>query len=160
MKCTTVVIIGLILVFSTPVFSGDIEIAKRYGVIDETPAASKEAAVLQAGTFNLPGQLQAIKILLPGGFMDTPQVRELGPSFINVEPADGGSTAQVKELGPSFINVEPADGGSTAQVKELGPSFVNVEKGDGGSTAQVKELGPSFVNVEKPDGGSTARVKE
>ena len=136
MKCTTVVIIGLILVFSTPVFSGDIEIAKRYGVKNETPAASKEAAVLQAGTFTLPGQIQAFKILLPGEFMDTPQVRELGPSFVNVENG-GGSTAQVKELGPSFVNVENG-GGSTAQVKELGPSFVNVEKG-GGSTARVKE---------------------
>jgi hypothetical protein len=137
MKCTTVVIIGLILVLSTPVFTGDIEIAKRYGVKDETPTASKEAAILQAGTFTLPGQLQAIKDLLPGGFMDTPQVRELGPSFVNVENG-GGSTAQVKELGPSFVNVENG-GGSTVQVKELGPSFINVENGGGGSTARVKE---------------------
>ena len=118
MKCTTVVIISLILVLSTPVFSGDIEIAKRYGVKDETPAASKEAAVLQTGTFTLPGQLQAINILLPGGFMDTPQVRELGPSFVNPEPGGGGCTAQVKELGPSFVNVEPGGGGCTARVKE------------------------------------------
>ena len=96
MKCTTVFIIGLILVLSTPVFSSDIEIAKRYGVKDEIPAASIEAAELHAGTFTLPGQLQAVKILLPGEFMDTSQVRELGPSFINVENG-GGSTARVKQ---------------------------------------------------------------
>lgn len=137
MKGTTVVIFALVLVLSIPVFAGDIEIAKRYGVKGETPTVSNEAGVLPAGTQLLPGQLRAIESLLPVTFMDTAQVRELGPSFVNVENG-GGIAAQVKELGPSFVNVENG-GGITAQVKELGPSFINIENGGGGITAQVKK---------------------
>lgn len=148
MKKVIVLAIGLLLVLSTAVLAGDIEMAKRYGVKDETPAVSQEAELLPMGIPVLRLQLRDVKTIYVEAFADQAQVRELGPSFINTEKGNEGDKAQVKELGPSFINVEKGGDGDRAQVKELGPSFINVENG-GGDRAQVKELGPSFINVEK-----------